>query len=94
MYFYYFQVYNRQLSDRTNLIRLLSNSIVMVHSLKRISHFYFNEAQIGSPNIAVLLEVDFQFHAGCDLLSDLLRAVKAKIIHNTCFCLTNDIFCQ
>jgi len=89
-----FKVFNREMSSRSNAICMLSNSLVMVHSLKRIAHYYFTEAQNGSPNIAVLLEIDFQFHAGCDLLSDILRAAKNKIINNSCYCLINDVFCQ
>ena len=59
---------------------MVTGSLEMVQCLKRIAQFYFTEAQIGSRNVAVMIEVDFQFNSGCDAITEVLYAVKNKIL--------------
>ena len=66
----------------------------MIQCLKRIAQYYFNEAQVGSRNVAVMMEIDFQFTTGCDSITEILNAVKSKILNDSCYCLTNNNFCK
>ena len=88
-----FQFPNHSISDRDNVLQMVTGSLEMVQCLKRIAQFYFTEAQIGSRNVGVMIEVDFQFNSGCDAITEVLYAVKNKILNNSCFCLTNDKYC-
>ena len=70
--------------------QLVSKALEMTFALQRIAQFYFNEAEVGSPFISVLLEIDCQFSAGCDDIIRILRALKNKLCYNICFCNTID----
>ena len=89
----FLQFPNHSISDRDNVLQMVTGSLEMVQCLKRIAQFYFTEAQIGSRNVGVMIEVDFQFNSGCDAVTEVLYAVKNKILNNSCFCLTNDKYC-
>ena len=58
----------------------------MALALQRIAQYYFNEAEVGSPYIASLIEIDYQFSAGCDEMIKLLRAVKNYLQYDICIC--------
>ena len=88
------QFYDYQISDRANILKMIRNTLEMTHCLKRIAQFYFNEAQMNSRNISMLIEIDFQFITGCDSIIEILNAVKNKLLNNSCFCLVNDNFCK
>ena len=60
----------------------------MTLALQRIAQYYFNEAEVGSPYISTLMEIDYQFNAGCDDLIKLLRAMKNSLRYDICICQT------
>ena len=60
----------------------------MTLALQRIAQYYFNEAEVASPYISVLMEIDYQFNAGCDDLIKLFRAVKNDLQYEICICNT------
>ena len=85
---------NHSISDCDNVLQMVTGSLEMVQCLKRIAQFYFTEAQTGSRNVGVMIEIDFQFNTGCDAITEVLYAVKNKILNNSCFCLTNEKYCN
>ena len=53
----FLQFPNHSISDRDNVLQMVTGSLEMVQCLKRIAQFYFTEAQIGSRNVGVIVVV-------------------------------------
>ena len=87
-YFLYFQISNTYATDEEYAEYLVKNTLQMSLALQRIAQYYFNEAEVGSPYISTLMEIDYQFNAGCDDLIKLLRAVKNSLKYDICICET------
>ena len=67
---------------------MVQKALEMTYALQRIAQYYFNEAEVSSPYIAVLIEFDFQFNTGCDQMIQILKALKNKLYFDYCFCNT------
>ena len=65
---------------------LIDGMVQMTNNLRHIAQYYFNEAEVGSPYIAILIEIDYKFIEGCEETIRLLRALKNKLRHNNCLC--------
>ena len=69
-----------------DVINLIERALDMTYSLKQIGQYYFNEAEFQSPYISILIEIDYQFHDGCDHMIKILDALKNKLQINHCIC--------
>ena len=70
---------------------MVIKAIQMTLALKQIAQYYFNEAEVGSPYISTLMEIDYQFISGCEDMVRILQALKNKLRYNFCFC--NTFYC-
>ena len=87
-HFYIPKVSNTFASDDEYAEHLVVDSLQKSLALQRISQYYFNEAEVASPYIAQLMEIDYMFNTGCDDLIKLLRAVKNNLRYDICVCAT------
>ena len=87
---FYFQCTNSFSSTEAQAEYLTTKALEMTFALQRIAQFYFAEAELGSPYISILLEIDNQFIDGCEDLIKILRALKNQLQYNICFCNTLD----
>ena len=83
-----FQISNTFSTDEEYAEYLVTNALQMTLALQRIAQYYFNEAEVASPYISVLMEIDYHFNAGCDDLIKLFRAVKNNLQYEICICNT------
>ena len=86
-----FQISNTHNSDEEHAEQLVIKALEMTFALKQIAQYYFNEAEVGSPYISTLIEIDYQFNSGCEDMVRILRALKNKLRYNFCFC--NTLYC-
>ena len=83
-----FKISNTFATDEEYADHLVLSALQMSLALQRIAQYYFNEAEVASPYISTLMEIDYLFSNGCDDLIKLLRAVKNDLRYNICICNT------
>ena len=84
----YFQIINTNTNQYENTILLIDGMTRMTNDLRYIAQYYFNEAEVGSPYISILIEIDYKFNEGCEEIIRLLRALKNQLRYNNCLCNT------
>ena len=86
--FYLIKGSNTFSSDEEYAEALVVKALEMALALRHIAQYYFNEAEVGSPYISILIEIDYQFISACEDLIKIFRALKHKLRYNYCFCNT------